>query len=101
MTDATDTTEDPDAVYAALGLPDALIKALSDHFDYAMGLRNGQIIRFEEAHLSSNGEWVHLSVTPDMHGDKTPMKGVEYPFDRGVDVRIDEIAWCADAPHGS
>lgn len=87
------------------GLPDALIKAIHDPFDYALGLKNGQVMEFTEARLCR--PFVFVSGIK-----RTTIKGLEaetaanarYPscdFDRGVDIRISEIAWVADAPHGS
>jgi hypothetical protein len=29
---------------------------------------------------------------------KGRFKGLSHPFDRGLDVAIDQIVWCADAP---
>lgn len=91
----------------ALGIPDALSKAMGDPFVYALGLRNGQVIAFESARLSNDGLWVHL--TPydgyglQVHSDGScyPMTGVTMPFERGLDVRLSEIIWVADAPWGS
>ncbi len=78
-------------------LPASLLKAISDPFDYAIGLRTGLVIRFSEARIQ--GEWVHLLVAgtnrPVGNGDDT------YNWERGIDVRLTEIVWCADAPIGS
>jgi len=79
------------------GLPDALIKACFDTFDYALALRNGYVIRFEAASVSSDGKWVHLQMDYTLHA----MTGIDYSFDRGIDVRIEDILWVADAPEGS
>lgn len=85
------------------GVPAALRKACEDPFDYALGLRNGRIIFFSEARLCR--PFVYLSGirrTTIRH-----LEGVEQgaghsgDFDRGLDVRLDDISWVADAPHGS
>lgn len=79
--------------------PASLIKALGDEFDYAMGLRNGTVLRFQSARIT--GEWVTIEL---FEPNEQPVKGFnkgEYPCPRGVDIRISEIIWCADAPQGS
>jgi hypothetical protein len=74
--------------------PASLLKASVDPFDYALKLITGEVVRFESA--SINGDYVHLEgVRSDDSG------GLPYGFARGVDVRVDAIAWCADAPEGS
>lgn len=85
--------------FIAENLPRALVKALEDHFDYALGLRNGQVIHFTGALLTSS-TWVHLS-TQDVSDSDEVMPGVDLPFERGIDVRLSDIMWVADAPHGS
>lgn len=87
-------------------IPDALSKALNDQFDYAMGLRNGQIIYFGQARLQENREWVTLiGVNGLSHaggdGGSIEMTGVSCAFPRGVDIRISDIVWVADTPNGS
>jgi len=93
----------------ARGWPPALAKAGIDFFDYALGLRNGTVLRFNEARYIDQ-EWVHLSagcepryeglemLWPPLgeHRDMGPLC-----FQRGIDVRLMEIAWVADAPYGS
>ncbi len=93
-------------------LPASLIKACYDLFDYALGLTNGMVIRFSKATVT--GDYVELTVTGDWAGHGV-VSGLTIPargagdlsqpytpsFDRGIDVRIDQIVWCADAPDGS
>lgn len=71
--------------------PPSLIKACVDPLDYALKLRTGEVIRFEVAAINGGGEWVTL----------TNCSGLEHECPRGVDVRISDIVWCADAPDGS
>lgn len=80
----------------AQGIPAALQKAAVDYFDYALGLETGEVIFFHQATV--NGRWVHLDV-----GDAASINGCDnrFPFERGVDVRLDRIVWVADAPFGS
>lgn len=75
-------------------MPDSLLKACTDQFDYALQVRTGLIFRFTDATI--HGEWVTLTGldwNQDMPGP--------YPFERGVDIRLSDIVWCADAPQGS
>jgi hypothetical protein len=78
--------------------PPSLIKASTDPFDYALGLRTGEVIRFHTCVLGP--EWVHI-VTQDAYSPQPDRCALPYPMDRGVDVRLSDIAWCADAPEGS
>jgi hypothetical protein len=76
-------------------LPAALIKACSDPFDYVARLRSGEIIRFSSADVT--GDYAHLYL------EGVPADANEellYSFDRGIDVRVADIVWCADAPEG-
>lgn len=80
--------------------PASLIKAACDPFDYALGLNDGTIIRFSEAEF--HGKWVTILGQQDGHGDhpfETEIYG--FRFHRGLDIRLDTISWCADAPEGS
>ena len=77
--------------------PAALLKAHRDSFDYALRLRTGEVVRFESAHI--NGEWAHLTLLPD--DMQLAIDGLPYLMERGVDVRIADIVWVADAPEGS
>lgn len=87
-----------------LGLAPTLVKALHNPFAYAMGLRNGQTLWFESACLSPDGLWVHLLRRESglmVGGDaqaRLPLQLLPVPFERGIDVRISDIVWVADAP---
>jgi hypothetical protein len=81
---------------AASGYPPSLAKATMDEFDYAVGLSNGVVIRFRRA--VPNGQFVTLKEVEELFpGIGRP----RYPLDRGIDVRLTSIEWCADAPAGS
>lgn len=92
------------------GYPPALAKACWDSFDYALMLRSGMVVYFREATPVSSA-WVTLrevhavmpanKFRPDKYPDPTFCRGSESVFPRGLDVRVDDIAWVADAPHGS
>lgn len=84
--------------------PPALLKACYDPFDYALKLRTGEVIRFHEATI--HGEYATLAAdgtfNPTRMGMENPnCERLAYPCPRGVDVRIADIVWCADAPEGS
>ena len=84
------------------GLPPALVKALGDQFQYAVGLRDGTTLHFEDASYEEGSAWVHLSGTggPDgfYYQDHTP-GDISYVSGRGMDIRISEIVWAADTGH--
>ncbi len=80
--------------------PDALIKAAVDPFDYVLKLRTGEIIFLET--LTIRGDYVHVTLhetydlSPILKENQLPL-----PCPRGVDIRVEDIVWCADAPYGS
>jgi hypothetical protein len=82
----------------------ALAKACTDSFDYALKLKSGEVIRFQEATWHGNG-WLTLGGIIDGSDDDDrklrEVPGLPYPADRGVDVRLEEILWVMDAPCGS
>ncbi len=99
-----DTTWDDGAYPVACpdctdSLPASLIKADCDPFDYVLGLRTGVVIHFHKARIS--GEWVTLYTDRRMCDVPGTVQTLPYPFERGIDVRISDIVWCADAPFGS
>ena len=90
------------------GWPWPLAKATVDSFDYAIGLRDGSIIRFQSARHDGHDDWVtiekdglEISKAGDsLRGAASPSLG-DFNFDRGLVVRVSEIIWATDAPHGS
>lgn len=84
------------------GWPPALVKATSDHFCYALGLRSGDIIEFTDAKVISN-DWVHLETMAGsdfeayLQFGQSRLSG-QSVFGRGIDVRVSEIVWVADSP---
>ena len=92
--DELDLSESPHSRHCA-DLPEALAKAVSDNpFQYALMLRDGTIIEFEGATLPSAG-WILLD------RPKIVNRGYDACLERGIEVRIEDIVWVADAPHGS
>jgi hypothetical protein len=86
------------------GVPHPLSKALCDPFDYALGLRDGTVIRFHYADAFKGG-WVRINVGQIYDGgfvnDKEHRTVGDWSFDRGLYVRVSDIVWIADAPQGS
>lgn len=86
--------------------PEALIKAVDDPFDYAVGLRDGTIIFFEYAVPEGKfNQWVRL-VLNDLHsGSEAYTRSFNYRAGigkhRGLEVRVHDIMWASDAPFGS
>jgi hypothetical protein len=78
--------------------PPSLLKAAGDAFDYALRLRTGEVIRFETAEI--HGAFATLRGTDHWVEDHGRSR-LPYPCPRGLDVRVDDIVWCADAPNGS
>ena len=78
----------------------ALLKSTVDPFDYAMRLSSGEIIYYDEC--SINGDWVSIRRPIQKGPDVNSVQGPKLPpFERGVDIRLDDIVWVADAPYGS
>lgn len=77
------------------GLPEALVKAVGDQpFEYALMLRDGTVIEFEGAEPQRVG-WILLD------RPRIVNRGYNACFERGLEVRLDEIVLVSDAPHGS
>lgn len=71
--------------------PPALIKALVDPFYYEVKLHTGEQWYIKSAQYL-NDDYACLTLHPDW--SKAPY------FERGVEVRISNIAWIADTPKG-
>lgn len=82
--------------------PPALLKAMEDPFYYALGLRNGEVIFFECVE-SVRGEWVTVRLlgAPGEWAERCKTPSQLPPCPRGIDIRLSEIVWAADAPFGS
>ena len=81
--------------------PPAILKAMRDHpFMYAIGLRDGTVL-FIEGVTKVHGEWITVTL---WHGIPEQAKQLTKnfpPCPRGVDVRLSDIVWAADAPYDS
>jgi len=78
--------------------PESLLKAVIDQFSYALKLRTGEIVMFDECRIT--GDYAHLKLSSD-EWKYDSHATVEYGYHRGIDVRVDDIVWCVDAPSGS
>lgn len=83
-----------------LGMPPALAKAVLDPFDYYLRTISGVEVYFESAE-EVNSEWVRLLEPKRDHFTQAQKSGRCQGWHRGLEVRISEIAMCADAPFGS
>lgn len=88
----------------AAGVPPAIEKACCDPFEYGCCLRDGRIVYFGSAAWSEHSpQWVTLldvkSMSPEATANGRPLHS--FNFDRGIEVRICDIMWAADAPYGS
>lgn len=83
------------------GWPDALVKANVDPFDYGALVVGLGVVRFESA-VDTGGGWVRLTGLRDISSvSPKRWRGHPFSFGRGVEVRLEDIRWVADAPHGS
>lgn len=75
-----------------------ICKAIRDPFDYVVGLRSGAVIHFTGEDVKIVGEWI---VIKGVEEETSKSKLFPFPCPRGVQIRLSEIAWFADAPMGS
>jgi hypothetical protein len=74
-----------------------LIKGCVDPFDYALGTKSGLIVRWTGEIAIIEGEWLNI---PEGKLEILGL-GAPWPLPRGLQIRISEIVWVADAPQGS
>lgn len=74
-----------------LNWPPALIKALTDEFEYHITLSSGEFFSFTKAEYL-NDDFVKLKGVPRYEN--------EPEFPRGIEVRVSHITRIADAPNG-
>lgn len=79
--------------------PSALLKAFADPFDYAAQIKNGPYIRFETVLI--RGNWITFSPAGTGQGFARFLPPTYPSCPRGIDVRLSDILWVADAPDGS
>lgn len=96
-----DKVSSEDVAWIKASLPASLYKAMHDQcFDYAMQLRSGPIIRFSGAKFV-NRKWVELELDNAGHVHDPMTEALGFNFERKIEVAIDDIIWCCDAPQGS
>jgi hypothetical protein len=87
-------------------LPSLAKACEDDSFDYALKLRTGEVFYFGGA-AYGGGDFITIKGITNTHGD---LPGRRYPngetscaphFPRGLDIRVDDIVWCSDAPFDS
>ena len=106
MSDAVDQTgPETKKQLVKHGWPWPLAKAVVEKpFDYAVGLRDGTVIRFQGAKASDDMAWVELDGTELQilkAGNSPWLEDNNFNFERGLVVRVDDIVWASDAPFGS
>ncbi|MBY0506447.1 MAG: hypothetical protein K2X03_21190 [Bryobacteraceae bacterium] len=79
--------------------PPSLLKACMDQFDYVCKLTTGDVIYF--THAKIHGDHCTLDGLAAAANFSHAKSNLPHMFPRGLDVRISEIVWCADAPAGS
>lgn len=102
MSDFADADEKWKKLVQEFGYPPALAKACIDNpFDYAMCLIDGTVWMVSGVR-AINKDFVHIDKENFESIYANAKSGApKYPFERGVDVRVDCIMWIADAPNGS
>ena len=99
------TGDNREALLVTKGWPPALAKAsVDDDFEYVLALRGGLVIYFRGAQEHADSlEWVTLFSPRFLTGRPITREETDYAatFERGLEVRVSEIQWAADAPWGS
>jgi hypothetical protein len=80
------------------GVPPPLVKAWTDPFEYAVGLRDGTIIHFESCEFDADFVFVRFVGIRSARAHGVDMT---FSFERGLVARVADVAWAADAPNGS
>ena len=110
MTNELKDIEVAEARLLARGWPPFLAKASMDPFMYAIGLHSGLVVVCEgvrelpmpEGRYPAAFEWVELyGVTGTTVNVLSTVSAGRCSFDRGIQVRVSDIVWIADAPYGS
>ena len=75
--------------------PPALLKACYDVFEYAARLTTGELVLFSKATI--HGDYATLAIFHDLY-EEQGLGQLPCQCPRGLEVRVDQIVWCADAP---
>lgn len=99
---------DQDGLISKYGWPPALAKSAIDPYGVAIMLTTGTIIVYSGCIPSTDRKWARLmEPVVRLHDGSIPGEKAKFnmdlpmSFDRGIDVRVDQIVWAADAPWGS
>lgn len=78
-------------------VPSFVRKALGDVWPCRIGLRNGQVLEFHTCRI--DGEFLYVEIDNDCFEPHPHSFAVKLDIDtnRGLDIRIDEIAWASEA----
>ena len=77
-----------------------LAKATQDPFDYFVAMKTGESFHFHSATYVLGDDWILLEdFFPDTNS--MLMKRFGHGFSRGLQVRLSDILFAADAPDGS
>jgi hypothetical protein len=71
---------------------DAFDKAKHDPFEYLLRLKSGEVIHFHSLEWNKGDTHVHLCEPSIMF----PKELCHCRFERGMDVRFDQIVWISD-----
>lgn len=80
-------------------LPPVLLHAMNDSWTFLLETRSGQQFIFGSIAVVGEGEWIHLEPADPETTDfiDGPLKADAYRItERGVSVRVSEIAWVAE-----
>jgi hypothetical protein len=80
--------------------PPAILKAMGDPFIYAIGLRDGTVL-FIECVTEIHGDWITVRLSEETSEHVERMRRTFPPCPRGLNIRLSDIVWAADAPYGS
>jgi hypothetical protein len=76
-------------------LPGALTAACCHPGEFALGLRDGTILFFDQATYLSGSEWIHVHMAIGLRNSPRGFVG-----GRGTDIRLTDVMWVADMGPG-
>lgn len=89
-----------DSAREQAGWPPYLRKAVVDPFEYAALITGLGIVRFSSVG-DCGGGWVRIVFDGGMVCVEDNPIPLPFRFERGIEVRLEDIRWVADAPDGS
>ena len=85
-----------DRVRRNLGGSHVLTKAISDPFYYVARLKTGEAFKFEYAKGDFDSEFILFTGVEDISGVPPELLRWSEGFERGIEVRRDQVAWIGD-----